>query len=93
MNNRLSQSDIFLFFRLANLELMSEYGSESWKSFNETQQKVLSCAQKELALLRAQIQDIHLQRKRKQTEAGEKLKTLETRYYSQEYGTMYILQT
>ncbi len=76
-------------FRLENLELMNDYGPEAWKSYNTTLVRLLSEAQKELAKLRHEIQEINFERKRKQTEAGQKLKVLETRYKS--HYSVYLL--
>lgn len=58
---------------------MTEYGSETWKGYNEVLQKMLIQAQKQLAGFRREIQEIHYDRKRKQTEAGERLRNLEAR--------------
>ncbi len=63
-----------------NLELMADFGPEAWKAYNETLQRMLTRAQKELALLRQRLQEINAQRKRKQVAAGETLKKLETGY-------------
>ncbi|XP_052819517.1 pre-mRNA-splicing factor SPF27-like [Mya arenaria] len=63
--------------RILNLELLQEYGSHSWKSYNETLVKLLESAQKQLAELKKKIQEINWQRKNEQSQAGGKLKDLE----------------
>lgn len=63
--------------RILNLEIMSEYGSTSWRLYNQTLQTMLEEAQKQLNSIKKQIQDVNLQRKTEQTYAGEKLRTLE----------------
>lgn len=63
--------------RIENLELMSQYGSDGWKSYNSTLSQMLEAAQKQLTDLRKQIQEINWQRKTEQGEAGSKLKQLE----------------
>ena len=65
------------YFRIENLELMSQYGGEAWKSHNATLVQMLEAAQKQLTQLRKQIQEINWQRKTEQVEAGSKLKQLE----------------
>jgi len=64
--------------RIANLDLMQEFGSEAWKSFNITLQTMLDEAKKHLDKIRKQLQDLNYQRKQKQTQAGDRLKTLES---------------
>ncbi|KAK2148718.1 hypothetical protein LSH36_486g03016 [Paralvinella palmiformis] len=63
--------------RIANLELMSQYGADSWKMYNDVLQKMVSSSQKQLVEIRKQIQDINWRRKGEQSEAGSKLKQLE----------------
>jgi len=63
--------------RISNLELLSEFGSAAWKSHNETLVHMVEIQQKQLVETRRRIQEINWQRKRDQTAAGEKLKTLE----------------
>lgn len=58
---------------------MSTYGCEAWKSYNHLLGQMMTQAQKQLQELRRQIQDVNWQRKSKQTEAGEKLYSLESR--------------
>merc|ERR1711976_1069000 len=63
--------------RICNLELMSQYGAEAWKTYNNTLQNMLDIAMKQLSDIRKQIQDVNWQRKNEQSEAGSKLKQLE----------------
>lgn len=63
--------------RILNLELLQEYGSNSWKSYNDTLVKMMEQAQKQLAELKKKIQEINWQRKNEQSQAGSKLKELE----------------
>ncbi|XP_074654182.1 pre-mRNA-splicing factor SPF27-like [Tubulanus polymorphus] len=63
--------------RIANLELMSEYGTNAWKMYNNTLFHMLELAQKRLQDIRKSIQDINRLRKSEQTQAGTKLKALE----------------
>ncbi|XP_052214234.1 pre-mRNA-splicing factor SPF27-like isoform X2 [Dreissena polymorpha] len=63
--------------RLLNLELMQEYGTHSWKIYNDILVKMMEAAQKQLSELKKKIQEINLQRKSEQTVAGAKLKDLE----------------
>lgn len=58
---------------------MAEYGPEAWKCYNEILQRMLEQAQKQLTEIRKEIQEINFERKQKQTQAGEKLKRLESR--------------
>ncbi|XP_050410512.1 pre-mRNA-splicing factor SPF27 [Patella vulgata] len=66
--------------RILNLEIMSEYGSNAWKSYNSVLAKMVENAQKQLQDLRKKIQEINWQRKNEQSQAGGKLKELETRW-------------
>lgn len=63
--------------RIANLELMSQYGCEAWKMNNTVLVQLLNQAQKQLQDLRKQIQEVNWHRKNSQTLAGEKLRNLE----------------
>lgn len=58
---------------------MTEFGAETWRGYNEVLQRMLSQAQKQLATFRQEIQEVHYDRKRKQLEAGERLRNLEAR--------------
>lgn len=66
--------------RAMNLELMLEYGIESWKAYLEVFTALQAKAYNELQALKKQIQDVNWQRKLAQTNAGEKLKTLEAHW-------------
>lgn len=46
------QFNVIAIRRIMNLELMSEYGSESWKVYNETLQRMVELAQKQLVEIR-----------------------------------------
>ncbi|XP_076032001.1 uncharacterized protein LOC143019906 [Oratosquilla oratoria] len=49
--------------RIMNLKLMSDYGGEAWKSYNEVLQKMLSQTQKQLKQLKKEIQELNWSRK------------------------------
>jgi pre-mRNA-splicing factor SPF27 len=66
--------------RSLNLELMIEYGCESWKAYLEIITSMLAKAQERLQELKKEIQDVNWQRKKKQTDGGEKLKGLEEKW-------------
>lgn len=66
--------------RSMNLELMLDYGTEAWKAYLEIFTALQAKAQLQLQELRKQIQDINWKRKQEQTEAGEKLKSLEANW-------------
>jgi len=66
--------------RIDNLELMTEYGAEAWKSYNIVLQNMVQDLQKRLTDLRKEIQETHMERKRSQLSAGEKLKALELKW-------------
>ncbi|XP_034235461.1 pre-mRNA-splicing factor SPF27 [Thrips palmi] len=64
--------------RIANLELMLDYGCEAWKSYLELLVASVSQAQKNLMALRKDIQEINWERKNAQMKGGEKLRELES---------------
>lgn len=66
--------------RVMNLELMLDYGCETWKVYLEIITSMLAKAQARLQDLKKEIQDINWQRKSKQTQAGEKLRSLEAQW-------------
>lgn len=66
--------------RAMNLELMVEYGCESWKAYLEIFTALQAKAQNKLQEIKKEIQDVNWQRKQAQTQAGEKLKTLEANW-------------
>lgn len=66
--------------RVMNLELMLDYGCEAWKVYLEVMTSMLAKAQARLHDIKKEIQDINWQRKSKQTQAGEKLRSLEAQW-------------
>lgn len=68
------------YVRAMNLELMLDYGIESWKAYLEMFVALQAKAQTQLQHLKKQIQDINWKRKQAQTDAGEKLKNLEANW-------------
>ncbi|XP_052866957.1 pre-mRNA-splicing factor SPF27 [Anopheles cruzii] len=66
--------------RAMNLELMSEYGCEMWKSYLETLVAMQAKCQARLAEVKKEIQDVNWGRKTKQTQGGEKLRSLEAQW-------------
>ena len=63
--------------RIVNLELMSEYGSNSWRVYNKTLKTMFDQAESQLEDLKKQIQIVNLNRKNEQTVAGNRLRALE----------------
>ncbi|KAK8405179.1 hypothetical protein O3P69_001625 [Scylla paramamosain] len=68
--------------RIMNLELMSEYGAECWKSHNASLQSMLTRSQALLQDLKKEIQELNWSRKSMQTKAGEELRHLESSWVS-----------
>lgn len=66
--------------RAMNLELMLDYGIESWKAYLEVIAALQAKTLTQLQESKKQIQDINWQRKQAQTQAGEKLKSLEANW-------------
>ena len=66
--------------RIINLELMQDYGSDAWKTYNETLQKLANHMQDNLKDLKKEIQEVNWSRKNKQTQVGEKFKNLESQW-------------
>lgn len=66
--------------RTLNLELMVEFGCESWKEYLDIVVALQVKAQTLLQDIKKDIQDINWQRKSKQTQAGEKLRALEAQW-------------
>jgi pre-mRNA-splicing factor SPF27 len=64
--------------RICNLELMQEYSCESWKTYLTLLTNMVAGQQKQLADVKRRIQEVNWQRKCNQTDAGEKLKRLES---------------
>ncbi|KAL9901078.1 BCAS2 pre-mRNA processing factor [Glossina fuscipes fuscipes] len=68
--------------RAMNLELMLDYGIEAWKAYLEVFVAMQAKAHTKLQHLKKEIQDVNWQRKQTQTQAGEKLRTLEANWVS-----------
>ncbi|KAF3696591.1 Pre-mRNA-splicing factor SPF27 Protein BCAS2 -like protein [Channa argus] len=68
--------------RIENLELMSQYGTNAWKIYNDNLALMIETAQKELQKFRKQIQDLNWQRKNDQLAGGAKLRELESNWVS-----------
>ena len=66
--------------RIMNLDLMLDYGSESWKQYNDVLQDMLSRVQNQLAGAKKDIQEVNWARKNQQTLVGDRLKQLETNW-------------
>lgn len=66
--------------RIVNLELMSEYGSNSWKLYNQTLKSMQDQAEKHLEEIKKSIQAINFNRKNEQTVAGAQIKSLEAKW-------------
>lgn len=66
--------------RAMNLELMLEYGCEAWKAYLEIFTALQAKAQAKLQDIKKEIQDVNWQRKVAQTQAGEKLRSLEAHW-------------
>lgn len=66
--------------RALNLELMLDYGCEAWKAYLEVFAALQAKAQARLQDIKKEIQDVNWQRKSKQTQAGEKLRSLEAQW-------------
>jgi len=58
---------------------MSEYGANAWRLYNQTLKSMFDQAEKQLEGIKKKIQTINLSRKNEQTNAGDKLKSLEQR--------------
>lgn len=66
--------------RVMNLELMLDYGCESWKAYLELFTALQAKAQNQLQEVKKMIQDINWQRKNTQNQVGQKLRELETHW-------------
>ncbi|XP_023330381.1 pre-mRNA-splicing factor SPF27 [Eurytemora carolleeae] len=64
--------------RILNLDLMLEYGGESWKIYNDVLQDLLNKVQTQLGEVKKEIQEVNWSRKNQQTQVGDKLKQLES---------------
>ncbi len=56
---------------------MAEYGSQSWRIYNQTLKTMLDQAENQLEDLKKKIQQINLARKNEQLYAGNQLRALE----------------
>ena len=59
---------------------MMDFGCESWKTHLEVLVHLLNDAQKQVQVLKKEIQEINWQRKSMQTQGGEKLRALEAQW-------------
>lgn len=66
--------------RSMNLDLMLEYGCEAWKAYLEIFTSLQAKAQIRLQAIKKEIQEVNWQRKVKQTQAGDKLRSLEAQW-------------
>ena len=66
--------------RIMNLDLMLDYGGESWKQYNDVLQEMLTRIQAQLTDVKQAIQEINWSRKDQQTKVGERLKQLESNW-------------
>merc|ERR1712176_1569222 len=66
--------------RIMNLDLMLDYGGESWKVYNEVLQDMLNKTQAQLADVKKTIQEVNWSRKNQQTQVGDRLKQLESNW-------------
>lgn len=66
--------------RAMNLDLMQEFGCETWKVYLDVIAAMQVKAQARLQDIKKEIQDLNWQRKSKQTQAGEKLRALEAQW-------------
>lgn len=68
--------------RFLNLELLQKYGCEAWKAGLEILVGLNAKAQKELAELKKEIQDVNWSRKNKQLQTGDQLNRLNNQWAS-----------
>ncbi|XP_063359118.1 pre-mRNA-splicing factor SPF27 [Cydia fagiglandana] len=66
--------------RVLNLELQLHYGAESWRSYLNTLQALVTSAQNVHTNLRKQIAAVNWERKRSQTASGTRLRALRRRW-------------
>lgn len=64
--------------RIANLELMVDFGCEAWKQYNDALQQMVSESQARLAALKKEVQEVNWARKNQQSAVGERLRGLES---------------
>jgi len=63
--------------RVANLELLSQYGSDTWRNHCDVLQHMFQAQQRKHAEIKLQIQEINWDRKTVQKKAGSELQRLE----------------
>lgn len=63
--------------RVANLDLLSQYGADSWRSHCHILQEMFEAQQKKHAEIKRKIQEVNWQRKSDQVKAGVELQHLE----------------
>lgn len=68
--------------RYLNLDLLQKYGCEAWKAGLEVLVGLNAKAQKELAELKKEIQDVNWNRKNKQLQTGDQLNRLNNQWVS-----------
>ncbi|XP_003748641.1 pre-mRNA-splicing factor SPF27 [Galendromus occidentalis] len=66
--------------RIVNLELLEKYGAESWRGHIDVLVNIVRDLQSRLQDVRRKIQDIHYERKTRQTEVGDELRLLESEW-------------
>ncbi|XP_065215991.1 pre-mRNA-splicing factor SPF27 [Planococcus citri] len=68
--------------RIHNLELLHDYGTETWRANVEILLKDVNIEQNRLQDMRKQIQEVNWSRKKSQLQVGEKLKESDTKWVS-----------
>merc|ERR1711944_347495 len=66
--------------RITNLELMSEFGTEAWKIYNEVLTRMAEGSRRQLKDMKKQLQDVNWSRKHQQSGVGDKLRQLESEW-------------
>ena len=69
-------------FRVINLKLLDQYGTEAWRTYNETLDQLIKLNKSKLVDTKRRIQETNYQRKTSQEKAGDKLKNLEKNWVS-----------
>ena len=59
---------------------MLDYGCDTWKEHNDLLQDMANRAQAQLTQIKKDIQEVNWARKNQQTNVGERLRQLESRY-------------
>ncbi|RDD45803.1 Pre-mRNA-splicing factor SPF27 [Trichoplax sp. H2] len=68
--------------RIINLQLLTKYGSNSWRVYIELLNEMLTNQRKEVQGLTRKIQEINWQRKNEQTNCGSELANLEASWFA-----------